>query len=39
MPELKKYPIITDDIVKEHGLSLEEYDNIKDILNRIFMDF
>ena len=34
MSELKKYPVINDEIVKEHGLSLSEYDNIKDILGR-----
>ena len=34
MSELKKYPIINDALVKEHGLSLEEYDNIKNILSR-----
>ena len=34
MSELKKYPVINDKIIREHGLSLEEYNNIKNILGR-----
>ena len=34
MSELKKYPKIDESIVKEHGLSKEEYIHIKEILNR-----
>ena len=34
MSELKKYPKIDESIVKEHGLSKEEYIYIKEILNR-----
>ena len=31
---LELYPVITKEIVKEHGLSTDEYDNILDVLNR-----
>ena len=34
MSELKKYPKIDESIVKEHGLSKQEYIHIKEILNR-----
>jgi len=34
MPELNKYPKITDEIVKEHGISNIEYQNIKIFLSR-----
>ena len=34
MSELKKYPKIDESIVKEHGLSKEEYIHIKEILKR-----
>ena len=35
MPELKKYPIINKQIVKEHGISSKEY---KDIVNILITD-
>ena len=34
MSELKKYPKIDESIVREHGLSKQEYIHIKEILNR-----
>ena len=29
MSELKKYPNINEKVIKEHGLSKDEYNNIK----------
>ncbi len=34
MSELSKYPIIDTNIVKEHGISIDEYNEIKEILGR-----
>ena len=34
MSELNKYPKINNEVIKEHGLSQDEYDKIKDILSR-----
>jgi len=34
MSELSKYPVINKNIIKEHGLSNDEYQEIKDILGR-----
>ena len=34
MSELKKYPNINEKVIREHGLSNDEYNNIKEILER-----
>ena len=34
MSELNKYPSINNEVIKEHGLSQDEYIKIKDILSR-----
>ena len=34
MPELTKYPKVDNDVIKEHGLSKEEYEKITKILQR-----
>ena len=34
MSELSKYPKVSEDIVKEHGLSQDEYAIITDVLQR-----
>ena len=34
MSELKKYPNINEKVIREHGLSKNEYNNIKEILER-----
>ena len=34
MSELKKYPNINEKVIREHGLSKDEYNNIKEILER-----
>jgi len=34
MNELNKYPTIDSKVIKEHGLTNEEYENIKNILSR-----
>ena len=34
MSELKKYPNINEKVIREHGLSKNEFNNIKEILER-----
>ena len=34
MSELKKYPNINEKVIREHGLSNDEYNNINEILER-----
>ena len=34
MSELSKYPEVTNEVIREHGLSDAEYEQIKDFLQR-----